>query len=117
MSGVQDAEEYFDLIVECAKQIAATPPPGVSTETQFYRMVREAWRGVYTCAAKPYNSPNGHIETLRRDDKVMAYAALARVAAMAAWWIGIQPEDGDDIPKSVADKFTKMAQGTPPRAW
>lgn len=115
MSGSQDAEEYFDLIVECAKRLMATKPPNMHPVAFWRQETGKAWRSCYQHMARPDERFGVWKSTAYRRELAYRFAAVSRMAAMAAWWIGVQQEDGEDDPYRVAKALAEMGQMTYPK--
>lgn len=108
-------EEYFDLVVECAKKYYDTRPPSVHPLEFWRNSVRKEWQSVYSHMTRPVDGGVMHLADARRRQLASNFAALSRMAAMAAWWIGIQREDGEDNPDIVAERFIEMGTQQAPK--
>ena len=114
MSGQQDAEEYFDLLGECAIKTMEQKPVGTHTAVFWRERCGKAWRNVYSHMTRP--SPQlaaGNTEEYRR---VMAlrFAALSREAAMAAWALTYELDNDDVSWTQVAKRFVQMGEQMAP---
>lgn len=101
--------DYFDLIVECAKVVMANKPDHLTGKAYWRKRIQVAWHELNSYMSSPL--PEVHVGT---HDAFQArlgelLAALARESSMAAWYFGIQAEDGEDNPEVVAQQLTDMA--------
>lgn len=110
-----DAEEYFDLLVECAKKLMEQKPVGQHPSAYWRELVGREWRNVYQHMTRPDERFGMWKSTAYRRELGNRFAALSRMSAMAAWWIGVQQEDGEDRPQAVAREFTRMGEQMTPK--
>lgn len=114
MSGEQDAEEFFDLVVERAKRIMKDPK-AFSNPSRFWQdRVKRAWHNVYQHMTRPSPEYGVWKTTAARRETALRFANLGYEAFMAAWYIGIQCEDGQDMPFAVAKRLCEMWEQMPP---
>lgn len=108
MSGIQDAEEYFDLIAEVARKYMESMPAGSNPIEHFRKLVGGEWRNAYQHMTRP--DPRYGVWATKAAAREMAnrYAALGRAALMAAWWFGINPDDPELAPSEVASRLAEM---------
>ena len=114
MAGEQDAEVYFDLVVERAKRIMANPDSFTNPGRFWQDRVKRAWQNVYQHMTRPAPEFGVWKTTSARRETALRFAALGCEAMMAAWYIGIQSEDGEDMPFNVAKRFCEMWEQLPP---
>jgi hypothetical protein len=112
---ISEAEEYFDLIVECAKRLTSQRKPGESVQTFWRQLVGKEWRNTYQHMTRGGAEFGVWNNNGFRRATALRFAALSRMAAMAAWDIGIQAEDGEDQPERVAKAFIVMGEQQSPR--
>lgn len=100
--------DYFDILVECAKKVMETMPEGKSPK-MFWRMrIQGAWHELnsYSSSAFPDITTEAGRQWRNRLNQLLAN--LARECLMAAWWFGIQAEDGEDNPEVVAHQMAAI---------
>lgn len=112
---MSDGEKYFDLLVECAKRLVADMPKDAHPGAFWRVHVGKAWRNVYQHITRPGPGYGVWRTEAARRELANRFAALSRMAAMAAWHIGIQAEDGEDQPEPVAREMTRMGEQMAPR--
>lgn len=114
MSGQQDAEEYFNLIQECAIKTMGEMPVGNHPDAFWRQRVGKAWRNVYHHMTKPSPQLAAGLPTAYRREMALRFAALSREAAMAAYILGIRAEVGEVEWERMAKRLIEMGQQMPP---
>lgn len=109
-----DELQYFDLIVECAKKLMEAKPIGDHPQVYWRELTGKQWRNVYQHMTRPGPEYGIWKSTAHRRELAMRFAALSRMAAMAAWYIGIQQEDGEENAEVVRQIFTEYGETMPP---
>jgi hypothetical protein len=110
----EDPEAYFDLIISRAKRLIAEHEGDEAPQVFWRQRVGKAWRNVYQHMTRPSDALAGGLSNLYIRQTADRFAALAVEAAMAAWWLGVQPEDGEDDPCVTAHMFLEMWERMPP---
>lgn len=102
-----DSEElqYFDLLVECAVKLDQSRPVGEHRASFWQRTVGKAWREVYQHMTRPAPEFGVWKSTQYRREMALRFAALSRLAAMAAWDIANDDREIGEEPGAVRDYF------------
>jgi len=104
----------MDLIVERAKRIVQNPDFTSNAAKSWQDRVGKAWRSVYQHMTRPSPEFGVWKTTAARRETALRFANLGFEAFMAAWYIGVQTEDGEDQPFAVAARFCEMWSKNPP---
>lgn len=107
MSHDQNTIDYFDLIVQIGKVVADQTPEHLNTKSYMRSRIEKAWHRVNT-NLRPGSSGAGLLMTPgHRRAMASMLGDLAREALIAAWYLGIQYEDGEDDGEAVARIITE----------
>jgi hypothetical protein len=110
----EETLDYFDLIVTAAQETVRNPE-SLSSPAKFWQeRVGKSWRNVYQHMTRPDPEYGVFRTTQARRETAYRFAALAREAMMAAWYIGVAMEDGAVEPEVVAERFREMGKTMPP---
>lgn len=112
---ISSSEEYFELIVECAKKLIEQKPIGQHPQAYWRELVGREWRGVYQHMSRPDERFGVWKSVAYRRELGLRFAALSRMAAMAAWHIGLEFEPNADYPEGTAVKFIHMGEQQYPK--
>jgi hypothetical protein len=109
------AEEYFDLLVECAKKLKETKSPDIS-DARFWEVeVGKAWRQVYHHMTRGKSDLGVWRSDAIRHETALRFAALSRMAAMAAWDMQEEDYKHNTDPLHAAKRLTAMGEQSHPR--
>lgn len=105
--------DYFELIQLCADKLTRERPVSEHPQVFWRRIVGDQWRDTYRHMTRPVDGGLMWRTSAYKTELAMKFAALSRFAAMAAWAIGKDAEDGDVTPEQVLEFFehagTQMA--------
>ena len=104
----------MDLITSRAKRIVQDPQAAGSPARFWQDRVKRSWQAVYQHMTRPAPEFGVWKTTAARRETALRFANLGFEALMAAWYIGIQAEDGEDMPYAVAKRFCEMWEQMPP---
>lgn len=108
-------QEYFDLLMRCTDVYYASKSP-IEHPLVFWRnSVRRQWTQVYQHMTKPVEGGVMHLADARRRELANNFAALSRMAAMAAWWIGTVHEGESWHTEQVAERFIEYGDTQVPK--
>ena len=85
--------DYFELIALCADKMTRKRPVSTHPQVFWRETVGKQWRNTYQHMTRPVDGGLMWRTAAYKRELAMKFAALSRLAAMAAWSIGQDNED------------------------
>lgn len=114
MASDENTLDYFDLIVEIAKKVAEMRPEDVSMNAYLRKRMQDAFHKLNSSMSAGWFDVRRNGWEGQREMNRTLCNDLARECFIIAWYFGIQDEDGEDSPETVARLMTETTvQGVP----
>lgn len=97
--------DYFELIALCADKMTRERPVSTHPQVFWRETVGKQWRNTYQHMTRPIDGGLMWRTAAYKQELAMKFAALSRLAAMAAWAIATSGEDMTSTPEQVAKFF------------
>lgn len=107
MSHDEQTIDYFDLIVEIGKKVMSEVPDHLTPRGYLRQRLARSWSQVDSYLSTPLAQLAIHGNEGAQGRIRELLGSLAREALIAAWYMGVQAEDGEDNPERVATQLTK----------
>lgn len=100
-----DTLDYFQLIALCAQKLETERPINEHPQVFWRRTVGNQWRNTYQHMTRPVDGGVTWRTNAYKQELALKFAALSRLAAMAAWMIGGNDVEGESPPDDVLKYF------------
>lgn len=110
-----DVEQYFDLIVQCADKLERERPLNTHPQAFWREEVGKQWRLTYQHMSRPVDGGLMWRTDAYKRELAMKFAALSRLAAMAAWAIETHGDPVEQTGEKAAEYFTEVSTQSFPR--